>query len=81
MCACICGCVNAGVINLCFFNEDLIFLIVATCSWCVRRLHKRGLLGPGVSGVLTLDKKLDLLRLNSMRKYVANTKHCICTLM
>ena len=33
--------------------------------------------GDGVGG-LTLDKKLDLLRLNSMRKYVANTKHYIC---
>ena len=29
-------------------------------------------------GSSTLDKKLDLLRLNSMRKYVANTKHYIC---
>ena len=26
----------------------------------------------------TLDEKLDLLRLNSMRKYVTNTKHYIC---
>ena len=29
-------------------------------------------------GVHPLDKKLDLLRLNSMRKYVANMKHYIC---
>ena len=31
-----------------------------------------------LEGDITLDKKLDLLRLNSMRKYVANTKHYIC---